>query len=90
LADCSTKIVYAQERGEAKQTAKVLGLSITEEEELPRLAQGEGLWRIGERSLVVRHRCTARELALFDTNRAMIAGGNSELATIGLQGSKCW
>ena len=46
LADCSTKIIYAQESGEAGRTAAALGLSSTEAKELPMLAHGEGLWRI--------------------------------------------
>jgi hypothetical protein len=73
LADCSTKIIYAQEAGEATKTGGVLGLSSTEMSQLPELAMGEGLWRIGERSFMVRHVCTAGELALFDTNARMMA-----------------
>ena len=34
---------------------------------------GEGLWRIGERSFMVRHLCTPGELALFDTNARMMS-----------------
>ncbi|MDP9116546.1 MAG: ATP-binding protein, partial [Actinomycetota bacterium] len=71
LADCSTKIIYAQESGEATKTAAALGLSSTEANELPRLAVGEGLWRVGERAFVVRHLCTPGELELFDTNARM-------------------
>ena len=37
------------------------------------LAQGEGLWRIGQRAFVVRHVCTPGELDLFDTTARMIA-----------------
>jgi hypothetical protein len=73
LADCSTKIIYQQETSEAPKTAAVLGLSITEQKELPALQRGEGLWRIGERAFVVRHLCTAGELELFDTNLRMLA-----------------
>jgi hypothetical protein len=72
LADCSTKIIYAQESGEDAKTGAALGLSSTEIDQLASLAQGEGLWRIGERSFVVRHICTSGELALFDTNQRMI------------------
>jgi len=68
LADCSTKIIYAQESGEAAKTAAALGLSSTEAKELPQLVQGEGLWRIKDRGFVVRHICTDGELDLFDTN----------------------
>ncbi|HQU00592.1 MAG TPA: hypothetical protein PLG60_08825 [Acidimicrobiales bacterium] len=71
LADCSTKIVYAQESGEDAKTGAALGLSSTETDQLSGLARGEGLWRVGERSFVVRHICTPGELALFDTNQRM-------------------
>jgi type IV secretory pathway VirB4 component len=71
LADCSTKIIYAQESGEAEKTAATLGLSSTEAKELPQLVQGEGLWRIKDRAFVVRHVCTDGELELFDTNARM-------------------
>ena len=71
LADCSTKIIYAQESGEDAKTGAALGLSSTETDQLASLARGEGLWRIGERSFVVRHICTPNELALFDTNQRM-------------------
>ena len=72
LADCSTKIIYAQERGEDTKTGTALGLSSTEIDQLSSLARGEGLWRIGDRSFVVRHICTPGELALFDTNQRMV------------------
>jgi hypothetical protein len=71
LADCSTKIIYAQEEGESVKTATTLGLSVTEQRELPALARGEGLWRVGQRAFVVRHLCTTGELELFDTNQRM-------------------
>jgi hypothetical protein len=74
LADCSTKIIYAQEEGESAKTAAALGLSVTEQRELPGLTRGEGLWRVGQRSFVVRHLCTPGELTLFDTNTRMITG----------------
>jgi hypothetical protein len=71
LADCSTKIIYAQESGESEKTAAALGLSSTEAKELPQLVQGEGLWRIKDRAFVVRHICTPGELEVFDTNMRM-------------------
>ena len=72
LADCSTKVIYAQESGEDVKTGAALGLSSTETDQLASLARGEGLWRIGERSFVVRHICTPNELSLFDTNQRMV------------------
>jgi hypothetical protein len=71
LADCSTKIIYAQEESEAQLTGRTLGLGITEQKELPGLARGEGLWKIGQRAFVVRHLCTPGELEVFDTNSRM-------------------
>ncbi|WP_238999484.1 VirB4 family type IV secretion system protein, partial [Segeticoccus rhizosphaerae] len=72
LADCSTKIIYQQETSEAPHTADVLGLSATEQAELPNLQQGEGLWRVGNRAFVVRHAVTNAELATFNTNMRML------------------
>ena len=72
LADCSTRIVYAQERGEALRTASAIGLNQTEANVLPELRRGEGLWRVGERAFVVRHVLTPAELELFDTNARMV------------------
>ncbi len=72
LADCSTKIIYAQESGEATKTGISLGLSSTEVAQLPELVRGEGLWRLGERAFVVTHVMTPGELACFDTNQRMI------------------
>jgi len=71
LADCSTKIIYQQESSEAPHTAQVLGLTSAELGELPDLARGEGLWRVGQRAFVVRHLVTDGELQLFDTNSRM-------------------
>ena len=73
LADCSTKIIYGQERGEAAKTGTALGLSTTETDQLADLERGEGLWRVGERSFLVRHTCTPGELNLYDTNGRMNA-----------------
>jgi hypothetical protein len=75
LADCSTKIIYQQESSEAPHTADVLGLSVTERDQLPDLPRGEGLWRVGQRAFVVRHLATSGELRLFDTNARMEIAG---------------
>jgi len=72
LADCSTKIIYAQEHGEAAKTGAALGLSSTEIGHLAELERGEGLWRVGQRSTMVRHTCTDGELECFDTDSRML------------------
>jgi hypothetical protein len=71
LADCSTRVIYAQESGEAAKTGAEIGLSETEIAQLPQLERGEGLWRVGERAFMVRHRCTPGELQLFNTDARM-------------------
>jgi len=48
-----------------------VGLTSAELGELPELARGEGLWRVGQRAFVVRHLVTDGELQLFDTNSRM-------------------
>ncbi|EWT05369.1 ATP-binding protein [Intrasporangium chromatireducens Q5-1] len=77
LADCATKIVYQQEPGETSGTARRLGLTSTEEAQLPDLRQGEGLWHVGQRAFIVRHFATANELDLFDTNQRMTLSRNA-------------
>jgi hypothetical protein len=72
LADCSTKVTFAQERGEALATGRRLGLSDVEIEQLPTLGRGQALFRVGERSFLVNVRLTVGELALFDTNSRML------------------
>jgi type IV secretory pathway VirB4 component len=71
LEDLEIRIVYAQSPGEIAKHGELLGLSETERELLPRLGQGRGLWKIGERSAVVQHRLSPAELALVDSDQAM-------------------
>lgn len=71
LRDCGTKIIYQQDSSEAPHTAAVLGLSSTEEAEILKLSSGDGLWRIGLRSFVVRHLRTANEELLTDSDARM-------------------
>ena len=58
LGDCSTKIIYQQEASEAGRTARELGLTSAELQQLPELQGAEGLWRVGQRSFIVRHIAT--------------------------------
>ena len=72
LADTATRILYNEPYDEARAAGTLLGLTSVEVDQLPELAQGEGLWRVNERAFVVRHLLTAGELALFDTDRRMV------------------
>ena len=73
LGDTATRILYNEPYDEATAARRVLGLAAVEADQLPELARGEGLWRIGQRAFVVRHVCTAGELNLFDTDARMIS-----------------
>ncbi|MGO9901636.1 MAG: ATP-binding protein [Solirubrobacteraceae bacterium] len=73
LADCSTRIIYAQEDGEARKTGERIGLSETEIAQLPDLVRGEGLWRIGGRAFVVSHDLTPGEREVYNTDQRMHA-----------------
>ncbi len=67
LADSETKVVYAQAPSEAELAGRLFGLSRTEVAALPRLARGVGLWKVGNRSFLVRHRIGRAEWALVDS-----------------------
>ena len=67
LANAETRVVYRQESDQLGTTATALGLTGTEQQLLPTLGTGQGLWRIKHRSFVVQHQLHPAELELFDT-----------------------
>lgn len=71
LADCSIRVIYRQEVDQLDATARALGLTGPERELLPTLDRGTGLWRIGTRAFVVRHRLHPDEHAIVDTDVVM-------------------
>jgi type IV secretory pathway VirB4 component len=71
LADCSTRIIYAQETDQLSATAAQLGLTDVETSLLPGLPVGRGLWKVGRRSFVVDHVRSTTEAELVDTDRRM-------------------
>lgn len=71
LADCSTRIVYAQETDQIPATASSLGLTDVEASLLPGLPVGRGLWKVGRRSFVVDHVLGADEQSFIDTDSRM-------------------
>lgn len=73
LADSETRIVYGQAPGEVEAARQLLGLSATEAELVPRLGRAVALWKVGSRSVVVRHLLSAAEVALVGTDRRMAA-----------------
>jgi len=71
LADSETRVVYAQPEDQIGWTRELLGLTATEAELLPHLGRGEALWRVGQRSFLVRHRISPYERDLVDTDERM-------------------
>lgn len=71
LADCSTRIVYAQETDQVDATAAALGLTDVEAEQLVHLPRGRGLWKIGRQSAIVDHILSPDEEAVVDTDARM-------------------
>ncbi|WP_137843354.1 ATP-binding protein [Microbacterium sp. 2FI] len=71
LANAETRIIYRQEPDQLGSTATALGLTTTEQNLLPTLGTGQGLWRVKDRSFVVQHQLHPAELAAFDTTARM-------------------
>jgi hypothetical protein len=71
LADCSTRVVYAQESDQVHLTATALGLSDVEADQLIHLPRGRGLWRIGRHAAIVDHILGPAEHAVVDTDARM-------------------
>jgi DNA helicase HerA-like ATPase len=68
LANAETRVIYRQESDQLGPTATALGLTGTEQQLLPNLGVGQGLWRIKARSFVCQHQLHPAELTLFDTS----------------------
>ncbi|WP_341251433.1 hypothetical protein [Euzebya pacifica] len=73
LANTETRIIYRQHHDQLGPTASALGLTRTEQDLLPKLATGQGLWRIADRSYLVQHQFHPAEADLFDTTTRMHA-----------------
>lgn len=74
LADCSTRIVYAQESDQVDTTASALGLTDVEAEQLVHLPRGRGLWKVGRHAAIVDHILGRSEHPIVDTDAKMRAG----------------
>jgi hypothetical protein len=71
LADCSTRVAYAQESDQVGPTANALGLTDVEAEQLVHLPRGRGLWKVGRHSAIVDHVLGPAEHAIVDTDARM-------------------
>lgn len=77
LADCSTRIVYAQESDQVQATETALGLTDVEADQLVHLPRGRGLWKIGRHSAIVDHILAPGERVIVDTDARMRSVGTS-------------
>jgi len=68
LADCETRVTYAQHAAEIPDTALHLGWNDTQADLVRKLKKGTGLWQIGERTALVKNICTRGELDVFRTD----------------------
>jgi hypothetical protein len=69
LADCETRVSYAQHTGEIRRSREVLGWNDTQSDLVRKLRKGEGLWQIGpDRVAKVRNVCTDNEMQIFRTD----------------------
>lgn len=69
LADCETRISYAQHSGEIARSREILGWNDTQADLVRKLHKGEGLWQIGQdRVAKVRNICTDYEMSVFSTD----------------------
>lgn len=72
LADSGTRIVFRQRSDQLARTKDMLGLTDRAIEHIKRLRQGQAFQTVGDRWSVVTFRLTAEELAIANTDHAMI------------------
>jgi hypothetical protein len=72
VADSETRVIFGQPPSETDQAARLLGLTGTEAELLPRLPRGVALWKVGSGSFLVEHRLSSHERVLVDTDARMV------------------
>jgi hypothetical protein len=71
IADTSTRIIYRQKTDQLATTAAIVGLNSEETTMLTGLDKGIGLWRIANRSFIIKNTLTPHELALTNTDQRM-------------------
>jgi type IV secretory pathway VirB4 component len=74
LADTETRVLFGQAPAEASASREQLHLTGRETELVASLPRGVALWKVGQRSFVVDHGVSPRELDLVDTDAAMRDG----------------
>jgi hypothetical protein len=71
IEDCGVRVSYRQATGSLEQAREFLGTSDVETDLLRYLRQGVGLWKIGNRSFVVKHQLSRYEAPMVHTDSRM-------------------
>lgn len=71
LADAETQVILAQPTDQIDALKRALSLTGPELGLIPELGVGEAIWRIGRRTIYVRHTLSPTERPLIDTDRRM-------------------
>ena len=72
ISDAATIVLYHTMPADIQMTTELFGLSSTEAETIGSLPIGEALWLVGGRSFHVRHMRSDYEIALTNTDSAML------------------
>lgn len=67
ISDAETRVIYGQTTGDVEALGELLGLSGRERHLVPRLGRAMALWRVGQRSTLVRHLLSPLEADLVET-----------------------
>lgn len=78
VRDSGVRILHHQGKDEAKVTRAELGLPQAEADLLPYLGKGVALWKVGEKTRIVRHHITDIELEICGTDDRMGAEMKNE------------
>lgn len=73
LQDTQTQVIFRQPPGELHRVRELLGLNRTEAEIISTLPVGTALWRVNQRSFLVRHELTAAERLICDSDQQMVS-----------------
>jgi hypothetical protein len=71
LSDSETRVIYCQPPDELDQAREAFQLNSVETELVGRLERGVALWKVGQRSFLVRHHLGRGELPIVDTDAQM-------------------
>jgi type IV secretory pathway VirB4 component len=72
LHDAQTRVIYRQSADNVALTRELLGLTSVEADLLPELDDGIGLWKVGTRGFIVKHRLSETERPIVDTDARMV------------------